>query len=87
MISSSTGSTQTASKGKEKTVDGCITQQGSDFYLATKKGGMWKLSSADSLSAHLGHHVKVHGTQDTTSARAGKRVILASGGSAPVRSR
>ena len=64
--------TTTAKTGKEKTVRGCIVQQASDFYLQPVKGhkGLIKLNSSEDLKAHVGHEVKVTGTESKIAAGA-----------------
>jgi hypothetical protein len=49
--------------GKEKTVEGCIVRQQTDFFIFPKKGQAMRVSGQD-LSAHVGHHVKLHGTEE-----------------------
>jgi hypothetical protein len=48
----------------EKTVEGCIVQQGTEFFLQPKHGKVIRLnSSGEDLTAHVGHRVKLHGTE------------------------
>jgi hypothetical protein len=53
-------------KGENRTLEGCVIQQGSDFFLQPTKGkkAMVRLvpQNGQDLSAHVGHTVKVHGT-------------------------
>ncbi len=54
-----------ASSGN-RTLEGCVVQQGSDYFLQRKGGkAMVRLvpQSDTDLSAHVGHTVKVHGSQ------------------------
>jgi hypothetical protein len=46
----------------EKTLHGCIRQEGSTFWLEEKGGKKVQLNSSQDLSAHVGHEVKVHGS-------------------------
>lgn len=57
---------------KEKSLRGCIVKQGSDFFLQSAKDGhkLIKLNSSEDLSAHVGHEVKVRGTESKASAAA-----------------
>src|SRR5437588_8469226 len=53
----------------EKTMEGCIVQQGSDFFLAThnnKKFFRLSPQGGTDLSAHVGHKVKVHGSEQAS---------------------
>ena len=71
------GSAQTSStmgssskKGKEKTVEGCVVRQQTDYFIFPKSGQPMHISSTgQDVSAHLGHHVKLHGTEQPSSAR------------------
>lgn len=58
-----------ANKGKSKTVEGCIARQQSDFVVYTKKGKAMRVSGQD-LTAHVGHLVKLHGTEQNASGSA-----------------
>ena len=71
--STTSTTTSTASTGKEKTVRGCIVQQASDFYLQPVKGKkeLIKLSSSEDLKPHIGHEVKVTGTESKIAASSG----------------
>ncbi|MFB3917009.1 MAG: hypothetical protein ACE14M_09775 [Terriglobales bacterium] len=53
----------TMEKGKEKTLEGCVIREETDYFLVPKRGNPVYLSSAGAanLSEHVGHHVKVHG--------------------------
>lgn len=56
-------------KQKEKTVEGCVIRQSSDFLLVPKKGDeLIRLSGGQDLSSYVGQHVKVHGIEQKTSA-------------------
>ena len=70
--STTTSTTASNSSGKEKSIRGCIVKQGSDFYLQNAKGDhkLIKLNSTEDLSAHVGHEVKVRGTESAASASA-----------------
>ncbi len=52
----------------EKTLHGCIRQEGSTFWLEEKGGKKVQLNSSQDLSSHVGHEVKVHGTWGTSTA-------------------
>lgn len=68
------GSSQTSSSGtaSPKTVEGCVVRQATDYYIYPASGQPEHISSSgQDVSAHLGHHVKAHGTeQPSTSAAA-----------------
>lgn len=59
-------SNKSANSGKEKTVEGCVVRQQTDYFIFPKKGQPLRASGQD-LSAHVGHHVKVHGTEGNAS--------------------
>jgi len=66
--SSQTGASNTANNEKgNKTIEGCIVRESTEYYLQPKHGKMEKLSSTEDLSAHVGHQVKVHGTESKAS--------------------
>jgi hypothetical protein len=47
----------------EKTIEGCIVSQGTEFFIQPKHGKMVRLNSSEDLTAHVGHRVKAHGTE------------------------
>lgn len=53
--------------GKQKSIDGCVVRQGSDYYLVDKRGDLYRLSATEDLSAHVGHHVRVKGEKASSS--------------------
>jgi hypothetical protein len=68
--STSTSSTS-ESKGKAKTIQGCIAGSSGNFMLQEKGGKSANLQSSQDLSAHVGHEVKVHGHWASASDMAG----------------
>jgi len=59
----------TGTSGGEQTIDGCIIQQQTDYYIQPSGSGTpEKLSGSPEVASHVGHHVVVHGTQQATSA-------------------
>src|SRR5207237_7673100 len=52
----------------EKSLSGCIRSQNGSFVLEEKNGKFAKLNSAEDLSAHVGHSVKVRGSWEAGSA-------------------
>ncbi len=55
-------------KGKEKTVEGCVVRAQTDYFIFPKNGQPEHISSSgQDVSAHLGHHVKLHGTEQPSS--------------------
>ncbi len=67
---SQTGTSQadTGRKAKEKTIEGCVVRQETDYYIFPKNGQAERISSSgQGVSEHLGHHVKLHGTEQPAS--------------------
>ncbi len=64
---------QTGTSGAQKTAEGCIAKQGTDFFLIPKSGNPVKLqaSNTEELTEHEGHQVKVSGTESSLSAAGG----------------
>lgn len=57
-------------KGKEKTVEGCVVRRETDYFIFPKNGQPEHIaSSGQDVSTHLGHHVKLHGTEQPSSAQ------------------
>lgn len=54
------------SSGSEKTIDGCIVKEQTDYFIQPASGDREKLSGSD-VSAHVGHHVTLHGTDAANS--------------------
>ncbi len=64
-----TGQTTEQERGaKQKSIDGCVVRQGSDYYLVDKRGDLYRLNATEDLSAHVGHHVRVKGQKASSSA-------------------
>lgn len=53
--------------GKAKTIEGCIVEQQNEYYLVPKKGSPLRLTGSEDFSHHVGHRVKVHGTESSAS--------------------
>lgn len=68
---STSTSAPSESKGKAKTIQGCIAGSSGNFMLQEKGGKSTNLESSQDLSAHVGHEVKVHGHWASASATAG----------------
>jgi hypothetical protein len=61
-------SSSMSQKGKEKTIAGCIVRQQTDYYIYPKSGAPQRIStSGENVSEHLGHEVKLHGTEQPSS--------------------
>ncbi|HWR35608.1 MAG TPA: hypothetical protein VN622_07035 [Clostridia bacterium] len=64
MSGQSTSGMDHQASGKEKSEEGCVIRQQSDYFLVSKKGnGLVRLSGGQDLASHVGHHVKLHGTE------------------------
>ncbi len=61
---------QTITSGPERTVEGCLVKEGSDFFLIPARGNPIELqaSAGENLSEHEGHKVKVRGVESSLSA-------------------
>jgi hypothetical protein len=59
-----------ASTAKTRTIEGCIAQEGSDFFLVPRRGNplMLQSSGTENPSAHVGHEVKITGSESSLSA-------------------
>jgi hypothetical protein len=60
-----TSTQQSTITGTERTVEGCVMKEASDFFLSPAQGNPIELqpSAGQDLSAHEGHKVKVRGIQ------------------------
>jgi len=56
-----------SSSAGEKTLDGCIVKEQTDYLIEPAMGDRERLTGSD-VSSHVGHHVKVHGTEAAASA-------------------
>ncbi len=56
------GASDSTSAGAEKTLDGCIVKEQTDYFIQPASGDAERLIGSD-VSAHAGHHVKVHGSE------------------------
>jgi len=52
----------------EKTVDGCVVKEQSDYFIQPKDGDRERLAGTQDFSSHVGHEVKVHGTEQAAAA-------------------
>jgi hypothetical protein len=61
---------QTTTTGAERSVEGCLLKEASDYFLIPAHGNPIELqaTSGQDLSAHEGHKVKVSGVESTLSA-------------------
>lgn len=56
-----------ASSASEKTLDGCIVKEQTDYFIQPASGDREKLTGTD-VSSHVGHHVTLHGTETASAA-------------------
>lgn len=64
--SSQASSSSTASNsGQQASVEGCIVRQQTDYFLQPENGSPIKLNSTEDLSKHVGHHVRVEGSENS----------------------
>ena len=54
---------QRANNGQQTSVEGCIVRERTDYFLQPENGAPIKLNSTEDLSQHVGHHVRVQGTE------------------------
>jgi Protein of unknown function (DUF5818) len=69
--SSGYGQTQSnqGAAGNQKTVTGCLSQANGQYMLTTKKGNTYQLNGDSSeLANHVGHEIKVTGTESSAGA-------------------
>ncbi len=61
---------QTTASGAERSIEGCLAKEGSDFFLIPARGNPIELqaSTGQNLSEHEGHKVKVRGVESSLSA-------------------
>ena len=57
----------TSSTG-EKTLEGCIVREQTDYFIQPKTGDRERLTGSQDLSSHVGHQVKVHGMEQSSTA-------------------
>lgn len=85
-VSSQTGNSGTTSanaRGKEKTVEGCVVRRETDFYIFPKNGKAERISSSgQSVSEHLGHQVKLHGTEQPSTSPSASATMGGTSGTA-----
>ncbi len=60
-----TTTNQTTTSGPQRTVEGCVVKEASDYFLIPRSGNPIELqaSTGEDLSAHEGHKVKVQGVE------------------------
>ncbi|HKF23157.1 MAG TPA: hypothetical protein VKE93_16400 [Candidatus Angelobacter sp.] len=76
----SKASTEPASSERSKTVEGCIAGAAGNYTLTDSKGKTWPLTGDTSgLANHVGHTVKVSGSQDPQGSFNVKKVKMVSG--------
>jgi hypothetical protein len=66
--SSMSQSSSASGNAAEHTIEGCIVRQETDYYIQPASGQPTKLSGSQDLASHVGHHVVVHGSNQSTSA-------------------
>jgi len=52
----------------EKTLDGCVVKEQSDYFIQPASGERERLMGSQDFSSHVGHEVKVHGTDQMATA-------------------
>jgi hypothetical protein len=57
-----------SNSGGEKTLDGCIVREQTDYFIQPESGDRERLTGSQDLSSQVGKHVKVHGTENSNSA-------------------
>jgi hypothetical protein len=68
----------------EKKLKGCVRSENGKFFLEKKNGEKVELTGSQDLSAHVGHTVAVHGSEESAAAGGGAAgTPTASGSSAP----
>jgi len=65
---SAQGANQTGTSAGEQTIDGCIVKKSTTFYIQPSSGAPQKLSESPDVASNEGHHVVVHGSQQSGSA-------------------
>ena len=65
---SAQGTSQTGTSAGEQTIDGCIVKKSTTYYIQPSSGSPTKLSASSDVASHVGHHVVVHGSQQSSSA-------------------
>lgn len=77
------GQTSETSAGGEKSVEGCLSGTGGNYTLTDKNGMTYQLAGDTSkLSEHVGHEVRIMGTEGSASAGSETAGGNAAGGSA-----
>lgn len=70
--SSQTNQTKSSGTGTETTVEGCLSSSNGTYTLTDKNGASYELTGDSAkLSEHVGHEVKITGTEASPSASAG----------------
>jgi|SRR5579871_911819 hypothetical protein len=63
---------QTSANAGQTTVEGCLSNSGSKYMLTDKHGKTFELmGDSSTLAEHVGHEIKVTGTESTGAASAG----------------
>jgi hypothetical protein len=65
---SAQGTSQTGTSAGEQTIDGCIIKKATTYYIQPSGGSPQKLSESPDVASNEGHHVVVHGSQQSGSA-------------------
>ena len=65
---SAQGTSQAGTSAGEQTIDGCIIKKATTFYIQPSSGSPQKLSESSDVASNEGHHVVVHGSQQSGSA-------------------
>ena len=63
---------QTTSGSKETTIEGCLTGSGGDYTLSDQSGKIYQIEGdAAKLSKHVGHEVRLTGTETSAASASG----------------
>jgi len=66
--SASSDSSSAASASGEKTLEGCIVKEQTDYFIQPRTGDRERLTGSADFSSHVGHDVTVHGNDQSASA-------------------
>jgi len=65
---SSMNNEQASNSDTNKTIEGCIVKENTDYFIQPASGERERLSSSQDLSSQVGHHVRVEGTEQNATA-------------------
>ncbi len=83
-VAQNSAQTSEKSAGGHTTVEGCLSSSGGNYMLTDQNGTMYQLTGDSAkLSEHVGHEIKVSGTESTAGNSAGSaRTATGASGSA-----